>query len=884
MEEIPPRYEPKGIEDKWYDYWLNENFFTPDPESTKPAYTIVIPPPNVTGRLTLGHVLNNTIQDVLIRYMKLKGYETLWVPGMDHAGIATQVRVEEERLLPNGIRKEELGREKFLEEIWKWKEEYANIIRAQLKKMGCALDWTRENFTLSDDYSKKVIRVFVKLYEKGLIYRGERIINWCPRCLTALSDEQVETEQKNGTLYFIKYPLKGTDKFVTVATTRPETMLGDTAICVNPTDDRYKEIVGKTAILPIMQREIPVIADDYVDPDFGTGALKVTPAHDPFDFELARKHNLQIIDIMNPDGTLNKNAGSYAMMDRFVARKNLVENLKSLGLLEKTENYTVPMGICERCETPIEPRLSKQWFVRMQPLAKPALEVVKEGKIKIYPKRWTNLYNHWLENVRDWCISRQLWWGHRIPIYYCKNCMEKHTTETDAEHSSISKHEKPREQIGIIVSETKPDACPECGSNEIYQDEDVLDTWFSSWLWPFATLGWPEQTADYKKFYPTQTLATGWDIIYLWVARMIMAGIEFTGNIPFSNVVFHPMIRDEKGRKMSKSLGNSPEPMDLIDRYGADALRLGLMLITPREQDVLYSEKSIDVGRKFCNKLWNASRLILTTCTDSTTDSHAELTDFDIWILEEFSQLLKDIEYHFSNFELNAISKKLYDFVWHRFCDWYLEIIKIPPYNTRNIARYMLKQILIALHPFIPFITEEIYQKLPSREKSIMLETFPKPTITKQSSKLAAEMIALVEEIRNIRGLFSIPNNESLGVVLTTDEDRKSFIEKNISVLKKLANINSVSFQNKPEGPVATIVLPGLNSYISLKGINIDREKERLQKEITFLTRRIDELKNRLNNPRYLNQVPEEIKRKEEKRLEESLNKIEYIRLAIKNL
>ncbi|MGB9721525.1 MAG: valine--tRNA ligase [bacterium] len=875
MDDFSKRYDPHGIEDRIYEFWLKEKLFTPGSDIRKKTYTIVIPPPNVTGRLTLGHILNNTIQDILIRYNKMNGFETLWIPGMDHAGIATQVKVEEERLLPKGIRKEDLGREKFLEQVWKWKEEYADVIRTQLRKMGCALDWTRERFTLSEDYSKKVIRVFVDLYNKDLIYRGEKIINWCPRCLTALSDEQVETENKSGKLYYIKYPMKNSQNFVVVATTRPETMLGDTGICVNPKDERYQQLIGKKVILPIMNREIPIIADDYVDPEFGTGALKVTPAHDPFDFELSKKHNLQIINIMNPDGTLNEHAGEYATMERFEARKRIIEHLKSLKLLEKSENYTVPMGICERCETPIEPRLSKQWFVKMKPLAGPALEVVKNGTIKIYPKRWINLYNHWLENVKDWCISRQLWWGHRIPIYYCRKCY-------DAER--IQENSNKEKAKGIIVTHIKPEKCPHCGSTEIYQDEDVLDTWFSSWLWPFATLGWPEETDDFRHFYPTQTLATGWDIIYLWVARMIMAGLEFTNNIPFSNVVFHPMIRDEKGRKMSKSLGNSPEPMELIEKYGADALRLGLMLITPAEQDVLYNEKSIDVGRKFCNKLWNAARLILTSFPDISEDLTDELSDFDRWILNEFNQLLKDAHYYFSNFEFNSLSRRVYDFVWHKFCDWYLEIIKIPPYNQRNISKYLLREILKILHPFIPFVTEEIYQRFSKKRKSILLEDYPTICDIKESTAMVNELIDLVTEIRNIRGLFSLPHNETTTIVISTDEERKNLIEKNTSVLQKLAKLDSVVFGNKPKTSVATIILPRIIGYLILKGVDVNKEKERLESEIQFLTRRIDELKNRLNNPRYFNQVDASVKQKEEKRLEESLVKIEYIKHAMENL
>jgi len=875
MEDFSTRYEPKGIEDKWYDFWLKQGLFTPVLDSNKPGYTITIPPPNVTGRLTLGHILNNTIQDILIRYKKMNGFETLWVPGMDHAGIATQVKVEEERLLTRGIKKEDLGREGFLKEVWKWKEEYANVIRTQLKKMGCALDWTREHFTLSDEYSKKVIKVFVDLYKKGLIYRGERIINWCPRCLTALSDEQVETENKSGRLYYIKYPLKDTEDFITVATTRPETMLGDTAVCVNPDDKRYKNIVGKVAILPIMNREIPIIADGYVDPEFGTGALKVTPAHDPFDFELSKKHNLQIINIMNPDGTMNENAGEYKGVERFEARKKIIEHLERLKLLEKIENYTVPMAICERCETPIEPRLSKQWFVKMKPLAEPALEVVKNGKIKIYPKRWVNLYNHWLENVKDWCISRQLWWGHRIPIYYCKNCY-------NTEGAEIKKNAETTK--GIIVAEQKPERCLYCGSTEIYQDEDVLDTWFSSWLWPFATLGWPDDTADYKKFYPTQTLATGWDIIYLWVARMIMAGLEFTKNIPFSNVVFHPMIRDEKGRKMSKSLGNSPEPMELIDKYGADALRFGLMLITPREQDVLYSEKSIDVGRKFCNKLWNASRLLFTSFPEVSEEIPEELSGFDLWILNEFNKLLKDGDYHYSNFELNALSKKLYEFVWHIFCDWYLEIIKIPPYNKNNVSKYVLKQLLKVLHPFIPFITEELYQNFSHREESILLDEYPKIVEIPEPTPFVAESIKLIEELRNIRGLFSIPANEALNIVISTDDNRKKYIDDNTPLFQKLAKVNFVVFGTKPKTPSATIVLPKIICYVILEGVEIEKEKRRLENEIGFLTKRIDELKNRLNNPKYIDRVKPEVREKEEKKLEESLTRLGYIKQAIENL
>uniref|UniRef100_A0A7C4XJS7 Valine--tRNA ligase n=1 Tax=candidate division WOR-3 bacterium TaxID=2052148 RepID=A0A7C4XJS7_UNCW3 len=867
MEEISSRYDPRGIEDKWYEFWMRERLFTPDLNSNKPTYTIVIPPPNVTGRLHLGHFLNNTVQDILIRYKKMSGFETLWVPGMDHAGIATQVVVEE-RLLKSGIKREDLGREKFIEEVWKWKEEYAEAIRTQLKKMGCSLDWTREQFTLSEDYSRKVIKVFVDLYKKGLIYPGKRIINWCPRCLTALSDEQVETVNKNGKLYYIKYPLKDKSNFITVATTRPETMLGDTAVCVNPDDGRYKEFIGKTVILPLMEREIPIIADSYVDPEFGTGALKVTPAHDPFDFELAKKYNLEIIEIMNPDATLNENAKDYKNIERFEARKKIVNRLREIELLEKIEDYTVPLGICERCDTPIEPRLSKQWFVRMKPLAEPALKVVEEGRIKIFPKRWVNLYNHWLENVKDWCISRQIWWGHRIPIYYCLNCYKPDKEET---------------QKGIIVSERMPEVCPECGSKEIYQDEDVLDTWFSSWLWPFATLGWPEESADYKHFYPTQTLATGWDIIYLWVARMIMAGLEFTKNVPFSSVVFHPMIRDEKGRKMSKSLGNSPEIMDLIEKYGCDAMRLGILLITPREQDVLFSEKSLDVGRKFCNKLWNASRLILTNFKDERYEKIDTLTPFDRWIFNEFNNLLTQIDYYFQNFELNAIARRLYDFFWHKFCDWYLEFIKVSPYSESNISKFLLKKILIVFHPFIPFITEEIYQRFTTKKKSILLEEWP--VIEHPVSYPEVDtLIGLITEIRNMRGILGINPKHNLPLILKTDAQKEKFVKGNFAILNKLAGVDSVASGERPKESAVTLVLPEMVCYVVLKGVDVKRERMRLEEEIKFLNNRIDEIRNRLNDPDFLNKSSAEIKEREKAKLEEFLKKREHIQRAMEGL
>lgn len=867
MEEFPSKYNPQGIEDKWYALWTKEKLFTPDAKSAKTPYTVVIPPPNVTGRLTLGHVLNNTLQDILIRYKKLSGFEALWLPGMDHAGIATQVVVEE-KLLAQGVKRADLGREKFVAEVWKWKEEYAAIIRTQLQKLGFSLDWTRERFTFDENYVRNVIKVFVELYDKGLIYRGEKIVNWCPRCLTTLSNEQVETQEKVDHLYYIRYPISNRGGSITVATTRPETMLGDTAVCVNPQDDRYREFVGQKAALPIMGRPIPIIADTYVDMEFGTGALKVTPAHDPFDFELARKHRLDIINIMNPDGTINGNGGKFAGQDRFAARINIVATLKELGLLEKTENYKVPLATCERCRTVVEPKLSKQWFVKMKPLAEPALRVVREGEIRIYPKRWVNLYDHWLENVMDWPISRQLWWGHRLPVYYCRACFDPNA-------------DQPR---GVMVAAAKPEHCATCGGGEIYQDEDVLDTWFSSWLWPFATLGWPDDTLDYRRFYPTRTLVTGWDIIYLWVARMIMAGLEFTRSIPFHDVVFNPMIRDEKGRKMSKSLGNSPDPIDLVAKYGADSLRFGILLITPRAQDVLFTEKSLEVGRKFTNKLWNAARLVKLNFQDGRLHPDGDLSVYDQWIMDELNRLISDIEHHFRNYELNAIAKRLYDFVWHTFCDWYLEFIKHEPYQRNNIAPHVLRQLVLLLHPFLPFITEEIYQLWDGHKKSILLEDWPRPTADVESPRVVPRLIRLIDEVRNIRGMFDINPKQPLKMVVVTDPENQAFIHAHQSLMNRLAGIGDIEFGSAPAGPVATIILPEIHAYIGLPGIDIGREKTRLQVEIKALSDRIEGIKCNLANPRYVAKAEEEIKTREQERLTAMLRKKDAIERAIERL
>ena len=710
--EIPSRYNPKETEDKWYKIWVEKGLFHAAVNSAKKPFTIVIPPPNVTGILHMGHALNNTLQDILIRYHRMKGEEALWMPGTDHAGIATQ-NVVERSIAKEGLRRETLGREKFIERVWLWKEQYGSTIIRQLKKLGASCDWSRERFTMDLEYSKAVTEVFVRLYEKGLIYRGSYIINWCPRCQTALSDEEAPHHELSGNLYYLKYPLKDSpDQFVVVATTRPETMLGDTAVAVNPKDKRYKKIIGKTLVLPLVDREIKIITDTLVDMEFGTGAVKVTPAHDPNDYAMAKRHNLEFINVMRPDARMNEFAGEYKDMDRFEAREVIVEDLKEKGLIEKIEPHKLSAGHCYRCHTIIEPYLSKQWFVKMKPLAKPAIEAVKKGKIKFHPPRWEKVYLNWMENIQDWCISRQIWWGHRIPVYYCKKCQEN----------------------GVIVSRFKPETCHACGSQDILQDEDVLDTWFSSWLWPFATFYWPPEAYkqglspkgtvpkdDLRYFYPTSILVTAQEIIFFWVARMIMAGLEFMDDVPFKDVYINGTVRDIEGKKMSKSLGNIIDPLDIIEEYGTDAMRFSLISITAHGQDVFLSKERFEQGRNFANKIWNASRFILMNLEPTLIKTDLcvffKKEDLDVvnrWALSRFYSTLQQTTKYLENFQFNEAANTLYGFFWHDFCDWYLEIIKQDIKNPHNqVVMYkILEKSLRLLHPFMPFITEEIWQSL----------------------------------------------------------------------------------------------------------------------------------------------------------------------------
>lgn len=871
-------YDPKHVESRWYEYWVNQHYFHADNHSAKKPYVIVIPPPNVTGILHLGHVLNNTLQDILIRHARMSGYEVLWLPGADHAGIATQ-NVVEKKLRKEGKTRYDFEREDFLKIVWEWANKHKSIILIQLRKIGCSCDWERERFTLDEGLSNAVRQVFVHLYRKGLIYRGRKIINWCPVSRTALSDEEVIHKETRGHLWYFKYPLEDGSGHLTVATTRPETMLGDTAVAVNPKDKRFEKLVGKTVLLPIMNRKIPIIADDFVDVEFGTGAVKVTPAHDPNDFEIGERHGLEKINIMNPDATMNTAAGPLVEgKDRFDARKLVVAEMERLGLLEKVEDYTHSVGYSERAGVMIEPYLSDQWFVKMEPLATPAIKVVDEGKIKFHPPRWVKTYDHWMTNIRDWCISRQLWWGHRIPVFYCNSC-----DWTDALPAD-------------------PPKCPKCGGT-VYQDSDVLDTWFSSWLWPFSTMGWPAKTSDLKAFFPTSTLITAPDIIFFWVARMIMASLEFTGDIPFSDVYYTGLIRDIKGRKMSKSLGNSPDPLDLVEKYGADALRFGIMLIAPQGQDILFSEERLEVGRNFMNKVWNASRFILMNIDDDAVleqdfdPGETELTLADQWILGKLKKTVSNVDKNLKRFRFDEVARTIYDFVWSDYCDWYIELIKDRFYKKSaevkmtalSVAIFVLKNILKILHPYAPFITEEIYQHLKSpSESDIVVSNWPKLKYhigdgnTEQTFKVVQEMIIA---LRTARSEMNIPPACRLKLVVRGGADqlplqliKNEALSEYVTKLVKISDIQISGDGEKPH-PASTVVVHGTEFFIPLEGlIDVDAEKQRLGKEIHRLQGLLKSVTGKLSNPNFLARAPQEVVSKEqdkEKLLRGQLLKLE---------
>jgi valyl-tRNA synthetase len=846
-------YEPKQVEDKLYKEWMENDYFHAVIDHNKKPYTIVIPPPNITGQLHMGHALDNTLQDILTRWKRMQGYCALWLPGTDHASIATEAKIVA-AMAEEGITKDMIGRERFLEKAWEWKKHYGGRIVEQLKKLGSSCDWKRERFTMDEGLSEAVKEVFIRLYEKGLIYRGERIINWCPKCNTSISDAEVEYEEKEGHFWHIKYPIKDSNEYIVIATTRPETMLGDTAVAVHPEDDRYKHLVGKTVILPLVDREIPIIADDFVDKEFGTGAVKITPAHDPNDFEAGIRHNLPQIKVINDDATMSEHTGKYKGMDRYEARKQVVEDLEKLGLLLKIEGHTHNVGECYRCNTVIEPLISKQWFVKMKPLAEPAIEIVKNGTVKFVPERFSKIYFNWMENIQDWCISRQLWWGHRIPAYYCMDC-----------------------GYTVVARET-PEKCSECGSSKIEQDPDTLDTWFSSALWPFSTLGWPKQTEDLKYFYPTDVLVTGYDIIFFWVARMIFSGIEHMEKEPFKYVFIHGIVRDALGRKMSKSLGNGIDPLEVIDQYGTDALRFALTIGISPGNDLRFSDEKVEAGRNFANKIWNAARFVLMNFDEEIDFSKVDPSKFDIadrWILSRINSLVKDATENLEKFELGIALQKVYDFIWEEFCDWYIEMVKPRLYDRENQSRleaqyvlnYVLKSALKLLHPFMPFISEEIYKHLIIEEPSIMISPWPEYredyNFPDDEEKMSLIMEA-IRSIRNIRAEMNVPPSRRAKVIFVAQETKiREILGMGESFFEKLAWASEISIQDKKIGisaNAATAVIPGAEIFIPLEElIDIDKEIERLGKEKSNLEKELDRVNGKLNNRGFVTKAPEKV-------------------------
>ena len=858
-------YNPKEIEQQWYTYWEEKGYFHEEVDTNKEPFSIVLPPPNVTGQLHMGHALDNTLQDILIRTKRMQGYNVLWMPGTDHAGIATQVKVEENIMKTEGKSRHDLGREEFLKRVWEWKQEYGSTIVKQIRSLGASCDWTRERFTLDEGYHEAVLKVFVELYEKGLIYRGERITNWCPNCLTALSDIEVEHEDENGHLWHIKYPVIGEeDVFLTVATTRPETMFGDVAVAVNPNDERYAHLVGKELLLPFVNRHIPIIADEYVDQSFGTGCVKITPAHDPNDFEMGQRHNLESIVVMNPDGTMNAGAGHFVNMPRELARKQVVAELEAQGLLEKVEDHGHSVGHCSRCNTTVEPMVSKQWFVSMEPLAKPALEVVRDKSIEFVPERFTKTYTNWLESIRDWCISRQLWWGHRIPAWYCQDCGET-----------------------IVTADTLTE-CPHC-HGKVEQDPDVLDTWFSSALWPFATMGWPEDTEEVKHWYPTSVMVTGYDIIFFWVARMIFMGLEFKDEIPFKHVFIHGLVRDSQGRKMSKSLGNGINPLEVIEEYGADALRFTLVTGNTPGNDMRFYMERVEANRNFANKIWNASKFVLMNLEgfdESFVPSAEDYTLADKWILEEYNKTVTNITNNLDKFELGEAASAVYDFIWNTYCDWYIELAKPRLYNKegghdRQTAQYLLVSILRhmmeLLHPFMPFVTEHIWQHLPHEGDSIMVAPWPSTLSMEGFSSAAAHMNVMmdgIKGIRNMRAEMNVPMGKRSEVILVpATEELKGILETHGDYFHTLGWAEKVTVLSpdapKPENATVTVV-NGLEVYLLLKDlIDADKEKERIAKEQATVLKEIARLEGKLNNQGFLAKAPEAVVVKEKEKLEE---------------
>ena len=875
MKELEKNYNPAEIESRLYEKWENKKYFHAEVDRSKKPFTIVMPPPNITGQLHMGHALDNTLQDILIRFKRMQGYSALWVPGTDHASIATEAKVVE-KIAKEGLTKESLGREKFLDRVWDWKKEYGGRIVKQLKKIGSSADWDRERFTMDEGCNKAVKEVFVNLYNKGLIYRGERIINWCPCCLTSISDAEVEYEDQAGSFWHLRYPLSDGSGYIEMATTRPETMLGDTAVAVNPDDDRYKDYVGKTVILPIVHREIPIIADEYVDMEFGTGVVKITPAHDPNDFEVGLRHHLPVINVLTEDAKIVDDYEKYAGLDRYEARKAIVADLETEGALVKIEPHDHNVGTCYRCHTTVEPRVSKQWFVKMEELAGPAIEAVKSGKTRFVPEHFDKTYYHWLENIKDWCISRQLWWGHRIPAFYCDCCNE------------------------VVVTKEDKAVCPKCGK-EMRQDPDTLDTWFSSALWPFSTLGWPEKTEELDYFYPTSTLVTGYDIIFFWVIRMMFSGIEHTGKAPFDTILIHGLVRDSQGRKMSKSLGNGIDPLEVIDKYGADALRLTLVTGNAPGNDMRFYWERVESSRNFANKVWNASRFIMMNLDKAEVRDVdvTELTDADKWILSKVNTLAKDVTDNMENYDLGVAVQKIYDFIWEEFCDWYIEMVKPRLWNdddtTKAAALYTLKTVLInslkLLHPYMPFITEEIFCNL-SDEESIMISKWPEYKEEWNFAKEEKAVETIKEAVRGIRnsrtGMNVPPSRKAKVFVVSDDEQVRDIFEEGKVFFTTLAYASEVVIQSDKSGideDAVAVLIPNATVYMPFSDlVDIDKEIERLKNEEKKLEGELKRVNGMLSNEKFISKAPEAKINEEKEKLSKYTIMMEQVKERLKTL
>lgn len=880
LENLSKTYNPKDFEDRLYKYWNDNDYFKAHVDKNKKPYTIMMPPPNVTGSLHMGHALNNTLQDILIRWKRMDGYSALWLPGTDHASISTEARVVN-KIKSEGKSKEELGREGFLEEAWEWTDKYGDTIKNQLKKLGVSCDWSRDRFTLDEGLSNAVEEVFIKLYNKGLVYRGDRIINWCPSCATAISDAEVEHEDTHGHIWYIKYPIKNSERFIEIATTRPETMFGDLAIAVNPKDDRYKELVGKTAILPLVNREIPIIEDDYVEMEFGTGAVKITPSHDPNDFEVGERHNLGQCIVINEDVTISEGYGEYSGLERYEARKKIVEDLKEEGYLIEIKEHENAVGHCERCNAIVEPLISKQWFVSMKPLAKPALEAFENGELNFIPERFGKIYTHWLEGIKDWCISRQLWWGHRLPVYYCDDCGE------------------------VIVSRTEPEKCSKCNSTNIRQDTDTLDTWFSSALWPFSTLGWPEKTEDLEYFFPTDVLITGYDIIFFWIVRMVFSSIEQMGEVPFKDIFLTGLVRDSEGRKMSKSLGNGIDPLEVIDEYGADALRLTLVTGNSPGNDMRFYTERVEANRNFANKLWNATRFVLMNLDEKNSNEELnldQLEEEDKWILSRLNSVIKEVTENLEKYEIGMAADRIHDFIWDEYCDWYIEMVKSRLYGedekskktSEKVLLYVLKDTLKLLHPFMPFITEEIWQHLPGQDTPLILSTWPKENdrLNFPQSEKSIEFIKTgIRGIRNARAEMNIiPSRKSNQIFVSKDESVKEIINMGKRYFKNLASAEEIEIRDNKEDigeDNISVVLDKCEVFLPLKDlIDFEKEIERLEKEKEKLEGEIKRVVGKLSNKGFVNKAPEKIveeerdkQKKYEKMLENVVERLESIKL-----